>query len=242
MNQEPTEKKIAFTLAQEIKDFVGDADEAYQLVLGYKEVLTASAPSPKTGRCCRRCNPGANGNYQAGMGGCFDPECVCHAVVFNPATDEAPPLEVQLVMKSVQDALPISKTSDEVVKEALKPWEERRDWFIVNMARIFQKYFGKNAEPCPDCGGSMWTVCEKNLREMYAQAMDKTHEYDVGVLTALVARVREDEKIASAEYISEHVKDWKKEGALAVLADLEEWTRKEDVVEYAGAHAMRADL
>lgn len=56
-------------------------------------------------------------------------------------------------------------------------WEEMRNDFIVRVFEKFQKRLGKKAQPCPDCGGSMYTMCEKVLREMYAQGMDKTAKH-----------------------------------------------------------------
>jgi hypothetical protein len=68
-------------------------------------------------------------------------------------------------------------------KDAMEgDYQDKRNWFITEIAKTFQKYFGKDSRPCSDCGGSSWIVCEKNMREMYALAMDKTHEYDTALI------------------------------------------------------------
>lgn len=41
-------------------------------------------------------------------------------------------------------------------------------------------------------------------------------------ITEMMGKIREEEKAGSAEYIAEHVKDWKQEGRAEVLATLEE--------------------
>lgn len=54
----------------------------------------------------------------------------------------------------------------------LKEWEiTKADYFNRQMA-AFQKYFGKKSLQCDDCGGPMWQMCEKNLRDMVSMTAD----------------------------------------------------------------------
>lgn len=62
---------------------------------------------------------------------------------------------------------------DEIVRE----YEDLKPEFLLQVFRIFTKHLGHEAKACPDCGGSMWTMCEKAMREMYAQGMDKTSDF-----------------------------------------------------------------
>ena len=53
-------------------------------------------------------------------------------------------------------------------EKIIESWEETKKGYILQLMASFQKYFGKKAqpEPCPDCGGGSWYVCEKNIREI----------------------------------------------------------------------------
>jgi len=54
----------------------------------------------------------------------------------------------------------------------LKQWEATKADYVERQMASFKKYFGKDAKECPDCNGSAWIVCEKNLRDMLDMTAD----------------------------------------------------------------------
>lgn len=57
-------------------------------------------------------------------------------------------------------------------EEQIKQWESTKADYINRQMAAFQKYFGKDATTCSDCGGPAWHMCEKNLRDMVSMTAD----------------------------------------------------------------------
>ena len=70
-------------------------------------------------------------------------------------------------------------------EKRLEEFDEKKKFLLLQVFKSFQKHLGKYAKSCPDCGGTMYTICEKTMREMYAQGMDKTANYFATSIQAL---------------------------------------------------------
>lgn len=58
-----------------------------------------------------------------------------------------------------------------------RDWKNKKAFFVKAVMQSFHKHFRENVISCPDCAGCAYTVCEKFLRDMYAQAIEGGYEY-----------------------------------------------------------------
>lgn len=112
-----------------------------------------------------------------------------------------------------------------------RAWETSKAEYIGKLMASFQKYFGKNAISCPDCGGPAWHICEKNLRDIVGLTLEATRRDTKEQVDAAEARGRE----IACDYVQENI--W---GAYATLDSSDRVNAIDQVIE--AARTTKSDL